>query len=75
MDIKIRRFGNVFKSGEKCPACSRETDKGGRLVGMKKKNVYLKCDKCKYTLHGEKAILKQESRRQSYHSKQFKKRI
>ena len=53
--IRIRRFGNVFIEGERCPACSTDVDKG-RLVAKKRTRWYLKCEVCKYSLLSEKTL-------------------
>ena len=54
--IKIRRYGNVFIEGDRCPSCSIEVDKGGRLVAKKRTRWYLKCEVCKYSMVSEKTL-------------------
>jgi len=41
--------GNYHEQ-QKCPACSSERDKGGRLIAKKKKNWYLSCSNCRYSI-------------------------
>lgn len=49
--ITIDRYGSRYTEGGKCPACSNEIDTGGRLKRQKRKYFFLKCAKCKYTIH------------------------
>lgn len=58
----IHRWGKAFTEGGKCPACSGERDTGGKLQLRQRKNIYLKCNKCRYTIKTEKAALEQEKR-------------
>ena len=51
--------GSTYTEGSRCPACSAEKDTGGRLEFKKRTNWYLKCFKCRYTVHGERAKNKQ----------------
>ncbi len=46
---KGRKVGN-YREGQRCPACSAERDRGGRLVAHKKKHWYLNCAVCKYSI-------------------------
>ena len=55
-----------YHEGDRCPACSSEKDCGGRLEMKKRKFPYLKCCKCKYTIHEEK----QRERRLSFVAEQ-----
>lgn len=45
-----------YYEDSKCPSCSSERDKGGRLKLHKRARFFLKCELCKY------AILSQKSR-------------
>jgi Zn ribbon nucleic-acid-binding protein len=53
--------GTRYTQGSKCPCCSVEIDKGGRLALFKRKNYFLKCEKCKYTVKDERVREKQFS--------------
>lgn len=48
-------FIGAKKVGGKCPACSSEIDKGGRLELRKRKNEYLVCGCCSYVVRTVKA--------------------
>lgn len=52
--------GIRYIEDSKCPSCSSEKDKGGRLKIKKRTRYFLKCDLCKYTILGEKTRTKQE---------------
>lgn len=52
------------KVGDKCPACSVERDKGGRLELRQRKNKYLKCSQCKYTVHSLRVFQEQQARKE-----------
>jgi len=43
-----------WQVGQKCPACSSERDKGGRLIAKKKTQWYLKCLRCKWSVSQSK---------------------
>ena len=61
--------GIAYTTNSKCPACSGERDTGGRLEFRKKKNYYLHCSKCKYSIHSQRAKLKQEKYRAAQHDR------
>lgn len=67
---KLERYGVIYYTESKCPACSGEKDNGGRLKGYKRKFFYLKCDRCKYTIKSTNAIEKQEYQVKKYYDKQ-----
>lgn len=67
--IRVEKYGNVYYEQGKCPACSSEQDKGGRLQAHKRTNYYLKCDRCKYTIHSTKALQKKENYAMKLHKK------
>ena len=54
--------GTRYTENSKCPSCSSEVDKGGRLELKKVKNYFLKCIKCKYTIRSQKVRDKQNKR-------------
>lgn len=62
----VERYGSTYQIGCKCPACSSEVDKGGRMEPKKFKYFFLQCDRCKYqirgTAHYEKQAASQMSR-------------
>lgn len=47
---QVNRNGVIYYEGQKCPACSGERDKGGRMETVKPKQVSLRCTLCKYTV-------------------------
>jgi len=49
-----------YNKDSKCPCCSSEVDKGGRLELKKIKNFFLKCSVCKYVIRTKKVVEKQE---------------
>lgn len=53
-----------WQEGQKCPACSSERDKGGRLAAFKKKHWYLKCQRCKWAATRSKLHDKDRKRRE-----------
>ena len=67
----LKRFGREFSEGGRCPACSGSRDTGGRLELKRRKNFFLKCKKCRYTLHSEKTIMRNIQRASAYHDKQI----
>jgi uncharacterized Zn finger protein len=67
--ITIQRFGREFSEGNKCPACSGSRDKGGRLAAKKRVNVFLKCARCKYTIHSERVVIAQMQKHQARRDK------
>jgi len=73
--ITIRRGNTVYKEEDRCPCCSSEVDKGGRLKAKKRTRWYLKCDRCRYSLVSEKTILQKEKRIEKYRAQQFKDRL
>ena len=73
--ITIRRGNTEYKEEDRCPACSSEIDKGGRLKAKKRARWYLKCSNCKYSMVSEKTIIQREMRVQKYHDKEFKERM
>ena len=47
--MESREKIGLYYEGERCPACSSEIDKGGRMILHRgKKQKYLKCSVCKY---------------------------
>ena len=56
----IELNGRRYNEDSKCPICSSEVDNGGRLEIRKRKRVFLKCNKCKYSILGEKTRQKKE---------------
>lgn len=50
----IELNGSRYYEDSKCPSCSSEVDKGGRLELKKRARHYLKCNNCKYSILGEK---------------------
>jgi len=46
--------GTTYRENSRCPSCSGERDTGGRLKLYKRKRDFLKCEKCKYSILGEK---------------------
>lgn len=67
--ITLSRFGITYSEGQRCPACSSEIDKGGRLVGLKRKREYLKCTRCRYSLLSEETIISREKRAKRQHDR------
>lgn len=67
----ITKFGRQYKEGGKCPACSSSTDKGGRLELKRRKNIFLKCAKCRYSVHSEKVVVAQMKKAHDRHDKQI----
>jgi hypothetical protein len=63
--------GVKYQEGSKCPACSSEVDKGGRLHFKQKKNWYLKCERCKYLIETERV----RNKRENYLESRRKKRV
>jgi len=61
----IELNGTRYNIDSKCPSCSSEADKGGRLEFKKIKNNFLKCNKCKYVIRTQKVRDKQENREAS----------
>ena len=55
--------GIVYREDSKCPSCSSERDTGGRMKLKKRTRVFLKCEKCKYSILGEKTRTKIEKER------------
>lgn len=52
--------GTNYYEGSKCPACSSEVDKGGRMKIKKRKRLFLKCDYCSYTILSKETVNKKE---------------
>lgn len=52
--------GIRYTEGSRCISCSSEVDKGGRFELKKRTRFFLKCNKCKYSILGEKTRIKQE---------------
>lgn len=52
--------GFRYNEGSKCPSCSIEKDKGGRLKLHKRARHFLKCELCKYSIKSEQTRNKQE---------------
>ena len=71
MPKSITLNGTTYNEDSKCPSCSSEVDKGGRLELKKIKNFFLKCNKCKYTIRSQKVRDKQER----WEEKRFKRLI
>lgn len=46
----IELNGTSYHEGSKCPACSSERDKGGRLELKKRVQIFLKCNLCRYSI-------------------------
>ena len=42
--------GTSYHEGSKCPCCSSERDKGGRLEYKKRTRPFLKCTLCRYSI-------------------------
>jgi len=57
----IELNGIRYNVDSKCPSCSSERDKGGRLELKKIKNFSLKCNFCKYVIRTKKVRDKQEN--------------
>ena len=49
-----------YLEDSRCPCCSSEKDKGGRLKLKKRTRYFLKCDLCKYSILGEFSRNKKE---------------
>lgn len=75
MVITIRKFGVTYTEEDKCPACSNEVDKGGRLKAKRRTRWFLKCDRCRYSVLSEKTVLQRETRTQKHHDKLFRERL
>lgn len=56
----IELNGTRYYEDSRCPCCSSEKDKGGRLKLKKRTRYFLKCDLCKYSILGAKSRDKQE---------------
>lgn len=56
----IELNGTRYYIDSKCPSCSSEIDKGGRLKLFKRTRHFLKCDLCKYSIKSEHSRNKQE---------------
>lgn len=56
----IELNGTRYNKDSKCPSCSSERDKGGRLEIKKRKRYFLKCNNCKYTILGKETKSKIE---------------
>lgn len=56
----IELNGIRYYEDSKCPSCSSEVDKGGRLKLHKRKRFFLKCLRCKYSILGQYTRQKQE---------------
>lgn len=46
--------GTRYLEGSKCPSCSSEVDKGGRMELKKRARHFLKCSVCRYSILGPK---------------------
>lgn len=60
--ITVERFGRIYKTGQRCPACSGERDQGGRLQTKRRKYFFLKCDRCKYIIRSTVDYVKKQER-------------
>lgn len=49
-----------YYEGSKCPSCSSERDKGGRLKLHKRARYFLKCELCQYTILSKQTREKKE---------------
>lgn len=58
--------GIRYTEESKCPCCSSEVDKGGRLKLHKRARFFLKCEKCKYSILGQQS----RERKERYIAKQ-----
>ncbi len=67
--IRVEKYGNVYYEEGKCPACSSEVDKGGRLQAHKRTNYYLKCERCKYTIHSTRSLEKKIAKAKKHFDK------
>lgn len=56
----IELNGIRYYEDSKCPTCSSEIDKGGRMELKKRARYFLKCTYCKYSILGQKTRQKQE---------------
>ncbi len=56
----IELNGTRYLEDSKCPSCSSERDKGGRLKLHKRARHFLKCELCKYSIKSELSRKKQE---------------
>lgn len=72
--FEVKRGANTYKEGQKCPACSSEVDKGGKLELHKKKNKYLKCNHCGYSMLPERVLLSRIGRASKVRSRAFDRR-
>jgi len=58
--VELNNFN--YYEGSKCPACSSEKDKGGRLEIKTRLRPFLKCSLCKYSIMGKKTKTAKEKR-------------
>lgn len=42
--------GTRYLANSKCPSCSLERDRGGRMEEKKRARPFLKCNLCKYSI-------------------------
>lgn len=42
--------GTRYFNNSKCPSCSIEKDRGGKMEEKKRARPFLKCEKCKYSI-------------------------
>lgn len=56
----IELNGTRYLEDSKCPSCSVDRDKGGRLKLHKRARHFLKCNLCKYSIKSEQTRNKQE---------------
>ena len=52
--------GTRYYEDSKCPSCSSEVDKGGRMKLMKRARYFLSCDRCKYSILSKKTQEKKD---------------
>lgn len=58
--FSIELNGLRYTEDSKCPCCSSEKDKGGRLKIQKRARLFLKCNLCKYSILSKQTRSKQE---------------
>lgn len=68
--LSLYRYGVRYCEEQKCPACSSENDKGGRLKVVRRKNVFLKCDLCRYAIQSDRVVAQKERFIKRYLDKQ-----
>lgn len=68
----IELNGSRYLENSKCPACSSERDKGGRLKLHKLARHFLKCELCKYSILSKETRDRQENRQRAHQAKSIK---